>query len=128
VTPNEIAILKCLVAVARADGELDRPEAGMIDGLLWAYGADDKEEADLRAFAKTRRTLKDSDLPDDLSNAERELALANAAVLTHADGEQSPQEKRVLTELAKKLGFSLDAAKPIIASARDRAKGLASRI
>ena len=128
VTPNEIAILKCLVAVAWADGELDRPEAGMIDGLLWAYGASDAEEEEIRAFAKTRRTLKDSPLPDGLSDAERELALANAALLTHADGQQSPQEKRMLAELAKKLGFSIDAAKPIIASARERAQGLASRI
>jgi tellurite resistance protein len=123
-----MAVLKCLVAVAWADGVLDRPEAGMIDGLLWAYGADDAAEAELRDFANTRRTLKDCALPDDLAAEEKELALANAALLTHADGEQSAQEKRVLAELAKKLGFSMEAAKPIIASARDRAKKLASKI
>jgi tellurite resistance protein len=123
-----MAVLKCLVAVAWADGVLDRPEAGMIDGLLWAYGADDAAEAELRDFANTRRTLKDCPLPEDLAAADKELALANAALLTHADGEQSAQEKRVLAELAKKLGFSMDAAKPIIASARDRAKKLASKI
>jgi len=128
VTPNELALIKCLVAVAWADGQIDRPEAGMIDGLLWAYGASDEEEGTIREFAGTKRTLKDSALPDDLSREERELALAHAALLTHADGEQTTQEKRILTELAKKLGFSVDDAKPIIASARDRAQKLATRL
>jgi tellurite resistance protein len=117
-----------LVAVAWADGQIERPEAGMIDGLLWAYGASDDEEREIREFANSKRTLKDSPLPEDLSRDERELALAHAALLTHADGEQSPQEKRILTELSKKLGFSVDEAKPIIASARDRAQKLASRV
>jgi tellurite resistance protein len=128
VTPNDIAVLKCLVAVAWADGQIDRPEAGMIDGLLWAYGASDDEEAELREYAETKRTLKDCALPDDLKADEKELALANAALLTHADGDQSAPEKRALAELAKKLGFSMDAAKPIIASARTRAQKLASRV
>jgi len=128
VTPNDVAVLKCLVAVAWADGQVDQPEVGMIDGLLWAYGASDAEEAELREFAKVARALKDCPIPADLPAAERELALANAALLTHADGEQSAPEKRALAELAKKLGYSMDAAKPIIASARTRAQKLASRI
>lgn len=128
VTPNDKEVLKCLVAVAWADGQIDSPEAGMIDGLLWAYGASDDDEAEIREYAQTKRTLKDCPLPDDLKADEKELALANAALLTHADGEQSALEKRALAELAKKLGYSMDAAKPIIASARSRAQKLASRI
>jgi tellurite resistance protein len=128
VTPNEIALVKCLVAVAWADGEVAQPEQGMIESLLWAYGADDKEEAEIQEYAQSKRTLKDVQLPNDLSNDERALALANAALLTHADGQQSGDEKRVLAELAKKLGFSMDAAKPIIASARERAPKLAGRL
>jgi tellurite resistance protein len=128
VTPNDKAVLKCLVAVAWADGQVDQPEVGMIDGLLWAYGASEADEAELRDFAKLPCALKDCPLPADLSAPDRELALANAALLTHADGEQSAPEKRTLAELAKKLGFSMDAAKPIIASARTRAQKLASRI
>ena len=127
-TSSEMAVLKCLVAVAWADGALDRPEAGMIDGLLWAYAADETEEGEIREFAKSRRTLKDCPLPPDLRDDERELALANAALLTHADGEQSAEEKRVLAELARKLGFSIEAAKPIILSARERAKALAGKL
>ena len=100
----------------------------MIDGLLWAYGASDDDEAELREYAKSKRALKDCTLPDDLPADEKELALANAALLTHADGDQSAPEKRALAELAKKLGFSMDAAKPIIDSARQRAPKLASRI
>ena len=100
----------------------------MIDGLLWAYGASDNDEAEFREFAETKRSLKDCPLLDDLSVEDKELALANAVLFTHADGDQSASEKRALAELAKKLGYSMDAAKPIIASARNRAQKLASRI
>jgi tellurite resistance protein len=128
VTPNDKSVLKCLIAVAWADGQVEEPEVGLIDGLLWAYGASDDEEAELREYAKTKRSLKECALPDDLKPEDRELALANAALLTHADGEQSAPEKRALAELAKKLGYTMDAAKPIIASARSRAQKLASRV
>jgi tellurite resistance protein len=127
-TPNEMAILKCLVAVAWADGKLEQPELGLIDGLVWAYEASEAEEAELREYARTKRTLNDTPLPANLTATERETALANAALLTHADGEQSPDEKRLLAELAKRLGFSIETAKPIIATARERAQRLASRL
>jgi tellurite resistance protein len=127
-TPNEAALVKCLVAVAWADGQVDTPEVGLIDGLLWAYDATEAEEAELREYAKTKRTLKQTPVPSDLNDIEREVALANAALLTHADGDQSAPEKKALAEFAKLLGFSMDAAKPIIQSARQRAQALASKI
>lgn len=127
-TPNEAALVKCLVAVAWADGEVAEPEVGLIDGLLWAYDATSEEEAELREYAKTKRTLKQAPIPSDLGATEREAALANAALLTHADGEQSAPEKKVLAEFAKLLGFAIEEAKPIIQSARQRAQALASKI
>jgi tellurite resistance protein len=127
-TPNETALFKCLVAVAWADGQVDTPEVGLIDGLLWASNATDEEEAELREYAKTKRTLKQTPVPSELSATEREVALANAALLTHADGEQSAPEKKALAEFAKLLGFSMDDAKPIIQSARQRAQALASKL
>ena len=48
-TPVEKTIVKSLVAVAWADGALAEPESGMIDSLLWAFGA--SEEDPLRAEA-----------------------------------------------------------------------------
>src|SRR3954469_16546706 len=46
-TPVEKTIVKSLVAVAWADGTLAEPESGVIDSLLWAFGASD-ESARLR--------------------------------------------------------------------------------
>lgn len=99
----------------------------MIDGLLWAFGADAEEEAAIREYASTPRTLKEA-LPEQLSKADSEVLLAHAALLTHADGQQSQDEKEVLKGLIKLSGLSVSEAKPIIDTARARASKLASRL
>ena len=127
-TPSEMNILKSLVAVAWADGKLDAPEESMIDGLVWAFGASEAEERELVEYAKHKRTLA-QDVPlDELGPADRELLLAHAALLTHADGAQTQPEKKALAALVKLLGFSKDEAKAIIAEARRRAPRLAERV
>lgn len=119
-TPGEKTIAKSLIAVAWADGEVAAPEAGIIDGLIWAFGAGEEEERELREYASTKRTL-DGDLAvDALSAEEKELLLAHAALLTHADGEQSKTEQKVLTALVKRLGMTKEQAAPIIATAKQR--------
>lgn len=127
-TPSEMTIFKSLIAVAWADGTLDEPEQSMIDGLLWAFGASDEEEQELQQFAKTKRTLKKDVPAGALSDGDKELLLAHAALLTHADGEQTANEKRVLTALVKHLGYTNAEAKPIISEARTRATRLAERL
>lgn len=127
-TPSEMNILKSLVAVAWADGKLDAPEESMIDGLVWAFDASQAEERELVEYAKHKRTLA-QDVPlDELGPTDRELLLAHAALLTHADGAQTQPEKKALAALVKLLGFSKDEAKAIIAEARRRAPRLAERI
>jgi uncharacterized membrane protein YebE (DUF533 family) len=123
-----MTIFKSLIAVAWADGAVDEPEQSMIDGLLWAFGASEDEEEELREFARSKRTLKRDVPAADLSTGDRELLLAHAALLTHADGSQTADEKRVLTALVKHLGYSNADAKPIIAEARSRATKLAERL
>src|SRR5688500_6704609 len=91
-TPSEKNIVRALVAVAWADGKLEEPESGIIEGLLCGFDASDEEEREIVEYAKQKRTFKD-DLPiAELSREDRELLLANAALLTHADGDQSAQE------------------------------------
>jgi uncharacterized membrane protein YebE (DUF533 family) len=127
-TPSEVNIFKSLIAVAWADGTVDEPEQSMIDGLVWAFGASEEEEKELAEFAAKKRTLK-KDVPvEELSQGDKELLLAHAALLTHADGEQAPAEKRVLTALVKQLGYTNAEAKPIILEARERAAKLAERL
>jgi tellurite resistance protein len=127
-TPAEKNVVKSLVAVAWADGRVEAPEAGVIEGLLCGFDATESEEREILEWSRTRRTLKDDVPLADLGSEERELLLANAALLTHADGEQSPGEKRVLDDLVELLGFTPEQAAEIIESAADGALQLGSKV
>jgi uncharacterized tellurite resistance protein B-like protein len=127
-TPSEKNIVKSLVAVAWADGTVKEPEVGMIDSLLWAFGASDEDEAEVREFAKKKRTIKDDVPLDALAEGDRELLLAHAALLTHADGKQTKAEEKLLKDLADHLGISGPDAKRIAEEARSRAERLASKV
>ena len=120
-TPSEKNIVLSLVAVAWADGTVKEPEIGMIDSLLWAFGASEEDEAEIKEFCKKKRTIKDDVPLTDLAPADRELLLAHAALLTHADGKQTKAEEKLLKDLAEHLGFSAAESRPIIEHARERA-------
>ncbi len=126
-TPQETNIVKSLIAVAWADGKLQAPEAGVIEGLLCGFEASDEEEAQLLEYALKPRTLE-GDIPlAELSEEDRELLLANAALLTLADGQQSDDEKNVLDQLIEILGFDAKRAADLVESARDGVLNLSSR-
>ncbi|MES1176890.1 MAG: TerB family tellurite resistance protein [Myxococcales bacterium] len=126
-TPGEKNIVKCLVAVAWADGKVAAPESGVIEGLLCGFDASEEEEKELLDYAKRKRTLS-ADAPlKELTQDERELLLANAALLTHADGEQSDSEKELLNKLVALLEFDEESAGQILESAQDGALSLGSR-
>ena len=123
-SPVEKTIVKSLVAVAWADGALAEPESGMIDSLLWAFGASEEQEAEIRDFAKKKRTIKGDIVAKALDKDARELLFAHAALLTHADGKQTPAEAKLLKSLADHLEFSEEDAQRISEHAKDRAKGM----
>jgi uncharacterized tellurite resistance protein B-like protein len=122
-TPSELKIVKGLVAMAWADGTLAEPEQGMIEGLLWAFDADEDQEKEVLEYAKKKRTLDEDFVVEDFDELERELLLAHAALLTHADGKQTKAEKKLLDRLVEILGIEEGEAKNIIANAKQRAKG-----
>jgi uncharacterized tellurite resistance protein B-like protein len=126
-TPSEKNIVRSLVAVAWADGNVAQPEAGVIEGLLSGFDATEEEEREILAYAKETRTLDSAPLAE-LDREERELLLANAALLTHADGEQSETEKQVLDRLVALLGFTAAEAQELVESAKDGALSLKSRV
>jgi uncharacterized membrane protein YebE (DUF533 family) len=127
-TPGEKNIVKCLVAVAWADGKVAAPESGVIEGLLSGFDASEEEEREILLFAKQKRTLS-ADAPlAELSRDERELLLANAALLTHADGEQSASEQELLTKLVSLLELDRELVAQILTSAEDGALTLGSRV
>ena len=126
-TPGEKNIVRSLVAVAWADGKIEAPESGVIEGLLCGFDASPEEEQEILEYAKARRTFE-NDIPlTELSRDDRELLLANAALLTHADGEQSEQEKALLEKLIHVLGFTPAEASEILESAGDGALQLSPR-
>ncbi|MBN1607887.1 MAG: hypothetical protein JW940_14715 [Polyangiaceae bacterium] len=115
-TPGEKNIVKSLVAVAWADGEVARPESSVIEGLLCGFDASDTEEQEILAYARQRRTL-DEDIPlGELGREDRALLLANAALLTHADGQQTPEEQALLGRLIRMLELDPREADAIVAS------------
>jgi uncharacterized tellurite resistance protein B-like protein len=127
-TPSEKNIVKSLVAVAWADGTVKEPEVGMIDSLLWAFGASDEDEEEVKEFAKKKRTIKDDVPLDALEPSDRELLLAHAALLTHADGKQTKAEEKLLKDLADHLGIQGAELKRIADEARSRAEKLAQKL
>lgn len=125
-SPGEKNVLKSLIAVAWTDGKIEEGEVGVIEGLLSGFDASEEEETEILEYAKTRRTLDDIPLTE-LSDEDRELLLSNAALLTHADGEQSDDERGVIDELIDLLEFSEDEAEEIIAATRDGALNLGTK-
>lgn len=126
-TPGEKNIVKCLVAVAWANGKVAAPESGVIEGLLCGFDASEDEEREILDYAKCKRTLSGDAPLKELSREERELLLANAALLTHADGEQSETEKQLLNKLVSLLEFDQAEASKIMDSVQDGALNLGSR-
>ncbi len=126
-TPGEKNIVKCLVAVAWADGKVAAPESGVIEGLLCGFDASEDEEREILDYAKLKRTLSEDAPLKALSQEERELLLANAALLTHADGEQSDTEKELLNKLVTMLEFDEESAGQILDSVQDGALSLGAR-
>jgi tellurite resistance protein len=118
---QDIAIVKALVPVAWADGVFADQERETLEALLDAYDATDDEKAQLREYAKERKTIDDINLQD-LSADDRRVLLQHAVLLSFADGDQSSDELEFLDKLATKLKIPADEAKPMMAAAAERAK------
>jgi tellurite resistance protein len=115
------AILKSLVSVAWADGRVTSEETDVIEAILQAFDASPEDTAEMRAYAKTRRTLADIPLTD-LSADDRRLLVQHAVLLTFIDGAQSPEEKTLLGQLCEKLRIPANEATSLLSAAEGRAK------
>lgn len=118
---ENLAILKGLIPVAWADGTFADQEKEVIEGLLQAFDATDEEAAEVREWAKTPRTVEDIPISD-LSFDDRRVLLQHAVFLSHADGDYSESEKKLIGEMVKKLRISEDEATPLLEIASERAK------
>lgn len=126
-TPAEISIVKSLVAVAWADGQMESSEASVVEGLLVGFDASELEEREILEWAKTPRTLE-TDIPvGEFSLEDKELLLSNAALLTLADGQRTVDEAKALSSLISVLELSESQAKAILSASEDGALRLSSR-
>jgi uncharacterized membrane protein YebE (DUF533 family) len=116
-TPQEKTIVKVLIAVAWADGEMQAPEQGVIEGLLSGFDASSAEEAELIAYAQSPRTLRDVPIGE-LSLDDRETLMRNAALLVHSDDEETLGEQTILDHLASILEIGPKETAEIVASVR----------
>lgn len=118
---QNMAILKSLVSVAWADGHFAEKEREMVDALLAAFEATEEQAKEIREYAAQKKTLDDIPL-EDLSADDCRVLLHHAVLLTFVDGEQHEDEKKLIHELATKIGFPEAEANEMIGYAETRAK------
>jgi hypothetical protein len=116
-TPEEKTIVHALVAVAWVDGEMQAPEAGVIEGLLAGFDASPEETAEVLSFAKSPRTLRDVDVSN-LSADDRDMLLRNAALLICSDGVETDAELALIAQLGKILEMTQEDAREVVRSVR----------
>lgn len=115
------AIVKSLVAVAWADGNLAAQEAEVLEALIGAFGLDGQDADTLRAYGKDKKSLDDVPLTE-LSADDRRTLLQQAVIVTYADGQQCEDEKLLLQDLAGRLRIPEQEAGEIIAAGDRRAQ------
>ena len=120
---QDLAIVKGLVSVAWADGRVTSKENELIIALLDAFKATPSEKREVEVYARERRTIDDVPI-NDLSYDDRRVLLQHAVLISHADGEHSDDEKRLLDSLCQKLRIPDVEAKGIIEAAARRAREL----
>jgi uncharacterized tellurite resistance protein B-like protein len=119
--PQDLAIVRSLVAVAWADGRVADEEMSVIEALLAAYHATPSEAREIRKYAETERTLDDIELTE-LSAGDRRVLLQHAVLLSFVDGEQHEREIALLEDLTLRLHIPPMEAERITQAAAARAK------
>jgi len=108
------AIARGLFAIARVDGVHER-EAGLI-ASFWIDAGGGGPLSDL----ERAEAIKPADVAAALHpDAERQLFIKTAILLTWADGSVSPAEKKAVGEFAKALGIDQTALDTLDASVKD---------
>lgn len=118
---QNMAIVKSLVSVAWADETFADAEREMVEALISAFEASEAQAKELRDYAATKKSLDDIPL-DELSDDDCRVLLQHSVLLSYVDGEQAESEKKLIVDLAHKLGIPDDEAKSLIDLAESRAK------
>ena len=103
---NELNLLKAAIAVAVADGKLQRSEMGVVEGLAARCGVG---QASLKAMLV--EAAKGTDAVENIAFRSKDAASKAFELLVaqaHIDGEVSPEEHDVLRRVAASLGIAGD--------------------
>jgi len=120
---QDLAIVKGLVSVAWADGQVAAEEQQIIESILDAYQATPTERRQIALFASQPRTLADVPIHD-LSHDDRRVLLQHAVLVSFVDGAQHEKEKALLDELCEVLRIPAVEARGIVRAAEERAKSM----
>lgn len=118
---QNMAIVKSLISVAWADGTFADAEREMVDALIAAFESTDEQAKEVREYSATKKTLDDIPVHE-LSDDDCRVLLQHAVLLSYVDGVQHSDEKKLIEELAKKLGIPDDESKSLIELAEARAR------
>jgi len=113
--------IQALIATAWADGRVGDDEREVIETLLDAYGVTGGDAEQVRAWARTRRTLDQIDFAG-MAEVDKVLLLQQAVFVTYIDGVQTEQELALLHDLARRLGIERSRANELIAATTARAR------
>ena len=117
------SILQLLIALAWADGRVDKEEMEIVDALLDAFDTPMDVADELKEWALVPRTLDEVDISS-LTRSDLCLALQHGVLLAYIDGELSDKEVQLIDDLIKKLGLTQEEAQPLLDSAAAFAKSL----
>ncbi len=120
---QNLAVVKGLVSVAWADGNVSSEETEVLDALLEAFQALPSEAHELRKFAQTPRSLADVPIHD-LGFAARRQLLQHAVLLSYVDGKQDDKEKTLIHDLVQALEIPPLEARDLVRDSEERAKSL----
>jgi uncharacterized tellurite resistance protein B-like protein len=118
---QNMAILKSLISVAWADGNFADKEREMVDALIAAFEASDEQAKALREYAAEKKTLDDIPI-DELSADDCRVLVQHAVLLSWVDGEQHDDERKIIDDLCKKIGFPEEQSAELVSYANERAK------
>ncbi|MFH1745780.1 MAG: DUF533 domain-containing protein [Planctomycetota bacterium] len=110
-----VAIMRILIAVARADGVIDEREKRVLRGFVAKLRITREE---FQALAREKSIVNIADLPSDRDG--RLSLLTDVFSLALADGTIAPEEQSLLERLAKGLGVGAEDLESCLCTARER--------
>jgi hypothetical protein len=118
-TNRQKDVVRALACLMWADGNAAPQERQIIEEVIAALGPTEEERREMQAWLE-RDVVKLADVElERLDDAEKELLLSDAILLTYADDVALPSEKAILDKLRERLGVTEDTLQRIADDVRE---------